>query len=491
MMPPRPPTTLRRMLLAVAVGATLAAALVVWALGDASEARTTALMAQLAAELAAMVLCAAVATRADGIGRLSWSLLAAGMSCWVAGDLILLAAGPAGPGPGPVSTDLLWAAAGLCFLSAVVLMYARVRPEHGWQGALDALALAISLGIVAWALVLGPLGGGADGLVDGSWLIYPALAMAAAAIAGWLVLRLRGGPTFLRLTLAALLMTTAGEVLYLGEALGGADDPLGAWLLFTAAAWTLALAAASRLAHPRRRLERTVGDTPAWSAALPAAATLSAVGVLAWDEGLLGATVMLATAVVVVRMFTASRAAALLLEARRAEATTDPLTGALNRRRLADDLARLNAASRRSGAKLSALAIDLDGFKAVNDAHGHQHGDRLLLRVAAGLRDRLRAGDLLYRVGGDEFVALLPDTPGEVAIAVAERLRVHVAETAAAAGVTISLGVAEGPTRWSPPETLLEEADAALYRAKQDGRDRVAATPGPRTSGLGPVPGME
>ncbi|MEQ8834594.1 MAG: GGDEF domain-containing protein [Miltoncostaeaceae bacterium] len=488
----RTPTHLRHALLVVALSATAGSAVVVLSLGASTGAVVTSHLAQLAADLTAMALCIAVAVSAEGIGRLSWSILAGGLACWVAGDTVMLVTAAAGPGAtAALVSDAFWVLAGLCFLVAVVLMYARVRPERGWQGALDALALTVSLGIVAWAVVLRPLHGGEEGVVDASWLIFPALAIAAATIAGWLVLRLRGGPHFLRLTFAALVLTSAGEVLHLGEALGSADDPIGAWLLFTAAGWTLAIAAADRLAHPRSRLQRAEGEPPSWSDALPAAATLSAVAVLAVGEGVLGAAVMLATAIASVRMVTAGRTAARLIEARGAEAATDPLTGALNRRRLAEDLHRLTATSRRSGARLCALAIDLDGFKAVNDTHGHVHGDRLLLRVVGTLRGHLRAGDLLYRVGGDEFVALLPDTPASEALAVAERLRARTAEEVGTAGVTISLGVAEGPPRWSPPESLLEEADAALYRAKASGRDRVVGAPLPRSSGPGPVLGSE
>lgn len=487
-MPPVPVTTPRRALLVVAIAATLGGALLAVALDDTTASIITALGSQLVADLVAMTLCATVALRAEGMGRVAWSTLAGGLALWVASDIVLLAHAPDGLGStGAEIVDTMWVVSGVCFATAVVLMYARVRPERGWQGALDALALAISLGIVSWQLALRPVRGGADGVVDATWLVVPSLAIGAAAVAGWLVLRLRGGPAFLRLTLVALVLLVAGEAVYLWEAVEGVAEPGGSWVLFTATAWTLALAAASRLAHPWSRLQRAESPPPAWSDAVPAVAILSAVAMLALHEGVLGAVVLLATAIAMVRMVTTSRTNARLLATRDAEATTDPLTGALNRRRLAEDLLRLSAHSRRLGAKLSAVAIDLDGFKLVNDAHGHQHGDRLLMEVVDTLRGHLRTGDLLYRVGGDEFVALLPDTPAGEAIVVAERLRERVAATAGAAGVTISLGVAEGPTRWAAPEALLEDADAALYRAKQGGRDRVVGAPSPRASGAGPI----
>ncbi|MEQ9093097.1 MAG: hypothetical protein RLN63_03250, partial [Miltoncostaeaceae bacterium] len=201
----RTPTHLRHALLVVALSATAGSAVVVLSLGASTGAVVTSHLAQLAADLTAMALCIAVAVSAEGIGRLSWSILAGGLACWVAGDTVMLVTAAAGPGAtAALVSDAFWVLAGLCFLVAVVLMYARVRPERGWQGALDALALTVSLGIVAWAVVLRPLHGGEEGVVDASWLIFPALAIAAATIAGWLVLRLRGGPHFLRLTFAAL-----------------------------------------------------------------------------------------------------------------------------------------------------------------------------------------------------------------------------------------------------------------------------------------------
>lgn len=409
----------------------------------------------------------------------------AGPGLWFVGDtLLLLDAESDAPTAELVgaSHDGPWLAAAICFAVAVALMYARARPERDWRGALDAAALALSLAVLAWAILLDPLAGDRTHLVSALWVIYPALAIAAAATAGWLLLRLGGQPPFLRAIALALALLAGGEIIGLAAALEGTHG-VWSWVLYAGSAWVWAVAAARRIAHPRLPLPRAIGDPPTWSHMLPAIATLLAVGTLAWDRGVLGALVFVATAVASVRLIVAQRASTLLLAERRQEATTDPLTGIANRRQLGEDLRLLNQIARRGGAPLSALAIDLDGFKRVNDTHGHQRGDEVLVTIAGALGDHLRHDDRLYRVGGDEFVALLPATAAPAAAAVAERLRQRVAALATVEGVTLSVGVAEGPVDPRAPEPLLRDADTALYRAKTAGRNRVmlaasAPTPG-------------
>jgi len=174
----------------------------------------------------------------------------------------------------------------------------------------------------------------------------------------------------------------------------------------------------------------------------------------------------------------------------------DPLTGVANRRfferRLGEEVERWF----RRGEPLTAMLIDVDHFKSVNDRFGHQIGDRVLQEVAALLGRDLRAADVLARYGGEEFVLLLPNTTPTQATAIAQRVCAHVARHCFHDGdpslsVTVSVGVAclnadseldgDAPAAW-----LLQQADAALYRAKQTGRNRVvmaqpsvSATPRP------------
>jgi diguanylate cyclase (GGDEF)-like protein len=153
-----------------------------------------------------------------------------------------------------------------------------------------------------------------------------------------------------------------------------------------------------------------------------------------------------------------------------AMAQRDALTGLLNRRRLDGDL----AARLHSSGAVAFLMIDVDHFKAFNDTFGHQRGDELLQTVARAISSAVREGDVVYRYGGEEFCVLLPDADAALAGVVAERVRATV-RSATAHGVrpvTVSVGVA-ADERGGVATALVERADAALYAAKQTGRDRV------------------
>jgi diguanylate cyclase (GGDEF)-like protein len=156
------------------------------------------------------------------------------------------------------------------------------------------------------------------------------------------------------------------------------------------------------------------------------------------------------------------------------QATRDHLTGCLNRRafdaRLSDEVQLAN----RSARPLSALIIDVDHFKDVNDTLGHLGGDRVLEQVAAVLIEGCRATDVCGRVGGDEFVIILPDTTLETATALADRLRRQVRDLPTPIPISLSIGAAQHSHQTASSDDLLRVADAALYRAKKTGRDRVA-----------------
>jgi diguanylate cyclase (GGDEF)-like protein len=159
---------------------------------------------------------------------------------------------------------------------------------------------------------------------------------------------------------------------------------------------------------------------------------------------------------------------------------TDPLTGCLNRRALEMRLRREWRATKRRGSPLAVLAVDLDNFKPINDTFGHPAGDMVLRELADVMRATLRDTDVIARVGGDEFVLLLPDTAWTGAITLAERLRRHVDEETFAGEhqipLTISIGIALARGTDDVRATdLLEEADRSLYRAKTGGRNRIGA----------------
>jgi diguanylate cyclase (GGDEF)-like protein len=225
------------------------------------------------------------------------------------------------------------------------------------------------------------------------------------------------------------------------------------------------------------------GGFPARVVALLTAATLvdiAVVGAVYVDDPLGSpAPVVLPGAIVVACAILASTVRIANVEHRRA-ALLDPLTGLLNRGALASRVAELDRPAAETAVPISVLVADIDHFKAVNDAHGHAAGDRVLAALAARLGDELRATDLLYRAGGEEFVLLLQGADEHAALQTAARLHAAVrAGPVEGVAVTISIGVATSPAgaRFDF-DTTYEAADAALYEAKRQGRDRVLAGPG-------------
>jgi diguanylate cyclase (GGDEF)-like protein len=161
-------------------------------------------------------------------------------------------------------------------------------------------------------------------------------------------------------------------------------------------------------------------------------------------------------------------------------ALTDPLTGLPNRRQAIDSMEVEWATATRHNRAFTVMNVDLDGFKAINDTHGHDVGDITLRHAAEALRGALRAQDVICRTGGDEFLVLCPDTDLRAAMVVAERLRVAVQERAVETGgpqifLTASVGVAMRMPGMAGVDALIKCADDGLYRAKQGGRNRIVA----------------
>jgi diguanylate cyclase (GGDEF)-like protein len=174
---------------------------------------------------------------------------------------------------------------------------------------------------------------------------------------------------------------------------------------------------------------------------------------------------------------------ALLVKRAEALSVTDDLTGLYNSRYLNLVLRRETKRASRSGRPLSLLFIDLDGFKSINDTHGHLFGSRALVEAAGVIRQSARETDVVSRFGGDEFALVLPDTGGEGAYAVGERIRERIAAFSFLAGdglnihLTASLGVATLPDAANSVEELVQAADMAMYYVKEHGKNGIHVAP--------------
>jgi diguanylate cyclase (GGDEF)-like protein len=168
------------------------------------------------------------------------------------------------------------------------------------------------------------------------------------------------------------------------------------------------------------------------------------------------------------------------------QANTDPLTGLGNLRALQRQMANLLDVLKRYRHPFGVLLMDIDGLKRINDSHGHQAGDRVLMQVAMSLRRSIRSVDTAARIGGDEFCVLLPQQDLKSAAKLAARLATAIEEEVAAPGdppVSVSIGVASSPEHGEEAEALIDSADRAMYRAKAAGEGIALGDP-PGTQGV-------
>src|SRR5918999_3956426 len=169
------------------------------------------------------------------------------------------------------------------------------------------------------------------------------------------------------------------------------------------------------------------------------------------------------------------------------QANTDALTGLGNLRQLQRSIGQLLEMNKRYGHPFGLLLMDIDGLKRINDAHGHQAGDRVLMQVAMSLRRSIRSVDTAARLGGDEFCVLLPQQDLKSAAKLAARLATAVEEEVASPGelasISVSIGVAATPEHGDEAEALIDTADRAMYRAKAAGEGIALGDP-PGTQGV-------
>ena len=168
----------------------------------------------------------------------------------------------------------------------------------------------------------------------------------------------------------------------------------------------------------------------------------------------------------------------------RSDSVLDPLTGLLNRKALGARFEEIAQQASLGGGSVCLLACDLDHFKQINDVHGHDRGDSVLQEAAYVMRKHMRSFELVYRMGGEEFLIVLPDASLAQGLEIAERVRAAV-ESSRPCGlpVTVSIGVAAASGDGVVFDSIFQAADAALYEAKRSGRNRVVAEPGAGVGG--------
>jgi diguanylate cyclase (GGDEF)-like protein len=429
--------------------------------------------------LASAAICLARPLRRPG-DRLAWLLLGAGLAAWAAGDIYYsVAFADTGFPPLPSISDGLWLLIYPACATAMILLarrqFSRLHATLLVDGAIAALAAtAVCVGAL-WTPVLDASSGGGP-LALATLLAYPlgdalllGLVAAVFTLVGW-----RPDRTWALLGAGVTAVAIAdGLVTYLSAT---SDFVEGTALdsLFPAGALLLALAAW----QPAR--EEVPVDVQRWGMLLtPAVCAVIATSLMVFDHffPLITGVVVLAAAtmgMILVRMGFTFHENLTLLARRREESVTDHLTGLANRRGFDDRLAAELERAVRHGRALSLVIVDLDHFKEVNDVHGHAAGDAVIAHVAGELRARARFGELVARIGGEEFAWMLPETSLADATRAAERARAGIAGSPAPGGlrVTLSAGAAELEPGIDAA-ALCRRADEALYRAKAAGRDRV------------------
>jgi diguanylate cyclase (GGDEF)-like protein len=321
-------------------------------------------------------------------------------------------------------------------------MHARVAVARRLQGVALGLAAILSAPLLGW------------------WLL--ALVAIAGLVLGSLEHAFRVSR---RPELVSLASFSALELVVTAAAAGtgGAQSPMLAWLAvpivmlaarFPARVVGVGLAAAMICALSAAGAARL----------LPAAASVpSALAIACW-AALLASLVAAVDALLSAEMQS------------RGDAVIDPLTGLGNRLALATRIAQAAAQAAVLDAWVSVVMCDLDHFKIINDTYGHEMGDQVLRAAADEMRHELRSFDSVYRIGGEEFLVLLPGVDPRGAFEIADRLRAAVSSRPpAGVQVTMSGGVASARGSAVDPDRLMRAADLALYAAKRGGRDRICA----------------
>jgi two-component system, cell cycle response regulator len=425
---------------------------------------------------AAVALCGLRAV-ASADHRAAWVLLAAGATCWTAGDVYwLVALSDMEEPPFPSLSDAGYLAYfPLVYAGLFVLLRGRLRASHAvW---LDGLTAALAVGTLVTAVllqaVLDSTGGSRAAVVTN--LAYPAGdVILLALLVGALVIGRTGIGRAPLLLGAALAIGAVADGIYLFQVAEGTYAE-GTFLdaLWPASMLCLASAAWS---DERRSAQPALPARPLLFVPLACgtAAVATVVAATHYDVGPVAVALAAATmSAVLVRLFVTLRENRVLLELTRNEAVTDPLTGLANRRKLLLDLDHACASLADGRTWLIAL-FDLDGFKLYNDSFGHPAGDALLVRLGAKLEQAAGPESAAYRLGGDEFCVLTAGTISEAAT-VLDRAAGALAERGEGFAISSSFGAVFLPEDAHDPSEALRLADVRLYaqkRSRHSRRDR-------------------
>ena len=417
------------------------------------------------------------------VRRGMWYGLAGGLAVFVAGDVlysVYVYALHLEPFPSPA--DALYLASYPILAAALLVMIRSRTGGRDRAGLIDALIITTGLGLLSWTFLMRPIASDPS-LTAGTRLIslaYPLADVLLLAVLARLFTSPGARSTSYRLLGAAVLLQLGADIVYAGLTVTGAYSGglvdlgwMASYLCWGAAALHPSLRSLSEMA-PARGVRVTRARLLILAPAALIAPTLLLVQGsrgLAIDWVSLGVGSVLLFLLVVARMSElvaqvqdqAAQLAAL--------AHNDALTGIPNRRAWDLDLVREMIRARRTGASLYLALLDVDHFKRFNDTNGHQAGDLLLKSAATSWKAQLREGDMLARYGGEEFAALLVGCSQADAVAILDRVR-----AATPLGETVSIGVVQWDGEQTP-EVLIGGADDALYRAKDQGRNRVVATP--------------
>jgi two-component system cell cycle response regulator len=392
----------------------------------------------------------------------------------------------------PALADLFYLSHYPILIAGLLLLVGQRTPRGDRASLIDTSIIALGAGLLSWLFLIGPHAADArlPVLVKAASVAYPVADLLVFAASVRLLVGPGARPASYRLLAGSLLVVLGTDSAHVLMQLAGTHTPgnaldatwLGSYLLLGAAAL-----------HPSMRSLGEPGDSggmqTSWRRlALLAAASLMAPATLV-IQAALGHAIdvpVIVGASATLFLLVVARLAGLVDEQRRA-AITDGLTGLHNRRFFEAALTLEVEQAARSARDLGLLVLDIDHFKRVNDAHGHQAGDRVLREIAGRLGAAIRSGDVVARYGGEEFVVLLRDTSLDALPETAERLRHAVADEpvvlvdGAWIAITVSIGGAARPVHARSADELVRVADQALDAAKRLGRNRIqiGRPPGP------------